>query len=51
VATHPHPAGVGVEAIRELLGHQNVATTSVYLGVEQDELRRAVEGLADHLTA
>lgn len=45
VATHLHQAGVSVEAIRELLGHRNVATTSIYLGVEQDE--PAVEGLTN----
>jgi site-specific recombinase XerD len=44
-ATHLARQGVNLGAIQALLGHVNVATTSIYLGVDPAELRAAVETL------
>jgi site-specific recombinase XerD len=45
LSTHLSQAGVNIGAIQLLLGHKNVATTSVYIGLDPEELRVAVEGL------
>jgi integrase/recombinase XerD len=43
-ATHLLRKGVPVNIVRDLLGHENVSTTSFYLAVEPAERRQAVEG-------
>lgn len=45
LATHLARAGVAVAHLRELLGHARLDTTQVYLGVNVDDLRAAVEKL------
>lgn len=45
VATHLVHEGASVPAVKELLGHANLSTTAVYVAVEFEALRRAVETL------
>lgn len=45
LATHLVRAGAPVPAVQALLGHQRIDTTAVYVDVERDDLRRAVEVL------
>jgi integrase/recombinase XerD len=42
-ATHLVRAGVGLVTIRDLLGHQQITSTQVYLHVTADDLRSAAE--------
>lgn len=37
--------GTDLATVSSLLGHENVATTQVYLRVEDDRARAAVDGL------
>jgi site-specific recombinase XerD len=43
LATHLVRSGVSVRAVQILLGHQSLETTQVYVGVDRDDLRRAVD--------
>jgi integrase len=42
---HARQNGVPMELIMEKLNHTNFAVTKRYLGITDDELRRAAEGL------
>ena len=42
---HARQNGVTMEIIMEKLNHSNFAVTKRYLGITDDELRRAAEGL------
>lgn len=44
-ATHGIHAGIGLETIRDLLGHQSLGTTSIYVTTEKDKRSREVEKL------
>ena len=44
-ATHGIHNGIGLETIRELLGHRSLTTTSVYVTSEKDKRSREVEKL------
>ncbi len=44
-ATHLIQRGVNVKIVQELLGHANLATTSIYLHIADREKRAAVEAL------
>jgi site-specific recombinase XerD len=42
IASHLVRAGASIVAVQELLGHERLDTTAVYVAVEQDDLRAAV---------
>lgn len=44
-ATHGIHAGMGLETIRDLLGHRSLTTTSIYITTEKDKRSREVEKL------
>lgn len=44
-ATHGIHAGIGLETIRDLLGHRSLTTTSIYVTSEKDKRSREVEKL------
>jgi site-specific recombinase XerD len=44
-ATHAVHEGIGLETIRDLLGHRSLTTTSVYVTTEKDKRSREVEKL------
>lgn len=44
-ATHGIHAGIGLETIRDLLGHRSLGTTSIYVTTEEDKRSREVEKL------
>lgn len=44
-ATHAIHEGIGLETIRDLLGHRSLTTTSVYITTEKDKRSREVEKL------
>jgi site-specific recombinase XerD len=44
-ATHGIHSGIGLETIRDLLGHRSLTTTSVYVTTEKDKRSREVEKL------
>jgi site-specific recombinase XerD len=44
-ATHAVHQGIGLETIRDLLGHRSLTTTSVYVTTEKDKRSREVEKL------
>jgi site-specific recombinase XerD len=44
-ATHAIHEGIGLETIRDLLGHRSLTTTSVYVTTEKDKRSREVEKL------
>lgn len=44
-ATHGIHAGIGLETIRDLLGHSSLTTTSIYVTSEKDKRSREVEKL------
>ena len=46
VATHLVRDGASLPAVQKLLGHKRLDTTQRYVGVEVEELRAAVDGLA-----
>ena len=43
LATHLVRGGVSLAAVQDVLGHQRLSTTQVYLGVAEEDLRAAVE--------
>ena len=45
VATHLVRAGANVKAVQALLGHTSLATTALYVAVDRDDLRAAVDRL------
>jgi site-specific recombinase XerD len=45
-ATHGIHSGIGLETIRDLLGHRSLTTTSIYVTTEKDKRSREVEKLA-----
>ncbi|MGQ9735427.1 MAG: tyrosine-type recombinase/integrase [Thermaceae bacterium] len=38
-------AGVDLDAVKDLLGHESLATTGIYVHASRERLRRAVEKL------
>ncbi len=42
-ATHLHERGADIFTVKELLGHENIATTQIYTHVSQAHLRRTME--------
>lgn len=44
-ATHAIHSGIGLETIRDLLGHRSLSTTSIYVTTEKDKRSREVERL------
>ena len=44
-ATHGIHSGIGLETIRDLLGHKSLTTTSIYVTTEKDKRSREVEKL------
>ena len=40
--------GVNIKVVQELLGHQNLATTEIYLSITNQGLRDAINSLDDH---
>jgi site-specific recombinase XerD len=44
-ATHGIHAGIGLETIRDLLGHRSLSTTSIYITTEKDKRSREMEKL------
>jgi site-specific recombinase XerD len=45
LATHLVRGGVSVEAVRQILGHKELETTAIYVEVDREDLRRAVDTL------
>lgn len=45
IATHLVRAGVSVKAVQALLGHASLSTTAIYVAVDREDLRAAVERL------
>lgn len=45
VATHIVRAGVSVKALQALLGQASLSTTAIYVAVDREDLRAAVERL------
>ncbi len=43
VATHLIRSGVGLPEVKRLLGHERLESTMVYVGVDVDQLRRALD--------
>lgn len=44
-ATDMARAGINLECVRQVLGHTRLSTTSIYVDVRRDDMRRAVERL------
>ena len=42
-ATNLYKRGVGLETIKTLLGHESIRTTSIYLQLQEEDLRNAVD--------
>ncbi|MGQ9511111.1 MAG: tyrosine-type recombinase/integrase [Thermaceae bacterium] len=42
-------AGVDLDAVKDLLGHESLATTGIYVHASRERLRRAVEKLPNPL--
>lgn len=42
-ATHMHRSGMDLRSIQSILGHSDLATTTIYLFTEEDRLRETVE--------
>jgi integrase/recombinase XerD len=42
-ATHLMEGGAGIRDVQELLGHENIATTAIYMSVDSSRMKRIHE--------